>query len=140
MFFSSQYIEERRQCLLNVSFLSFHVISPLNFHKRKTEPKTEPLKQENEKPAENQRVSFLVSGERGIRTPGTSQCGSFQDCCNRPLYHLSKCSLSESGCKGTKKSEKRRAKGEKNAVAIQYLTSFTHLGFHFSILISHFSF
>ena len=28
-------------------------------------------------------------GERGIRTPGTSQCGSFQDCCNRPLYHLS---------------------------------------------------
>ena len=31
----------------------------------------------------------LFSGERGIRTPGTSQCGSFQDCCNRPLYHLS---------------------------------------------------
>lgn len=33
----------------------------------------------------------LSSGERGIRTPGTSQCGSFQDCCNRPLYHLSVC-------------------------------------------------
>ena len=31
----------------------------------------------------------LFGGERGIRTPGTSQCGSFQDCCNRPLYHLS---------------------------------------------------
>ena len=80
---------------MNVSFLSFHVISPLNFHKRKTEPKTEPLKQENEKPADFQRVSKFVSGERGIRTPGTSQCGSFQDCCNRPLYHLSKCSLAE---------------------------------------------
>ena len=43
-----------------------------------------------EKPAENQRVSFLVSGERGIRTPGASQHGSFQDYCNRPLYHLSR--------------------------------------------------
>ena len=31
----------------------------------------------------------LFCGERGIRTPGTFQCGSFQDCCNRPLYHLS---------------------------------------------------
>ena len=29
-------------------------------------------------------------GERGIRTPGTSRYGSFQDYCNRPLYHLSK--------------------------------------------------
>ncbi len=28
-------------------------------------------------------------GERGIRTPGTSRYGSFQDYCNRPLYHLS---------------------------------------------------
>ena len=37
----------------------------------------------------NLKVTF-VSGERGIRTPGTSQCGSFQDCCNRPLYHLSR--------------------------------------------------
>ena len=40
----------------------------------------------------NPKVTF-VSGERGIRTPGTSQCGSFQDCCNRPLYHLSRCPL-----------------------------------------------
>ena len=30
-----------------------------------------------------------LCGERGIRTPGTSRYGSFQDCCNRPLYHLS---------------------------------------------------
>ena len=29
-------------------------------------------------------------GERGIRTPGASQHGGFQDRCNRPLYHLSK--------------------------------------------------
>lgn len=35
----------------------------------------------------------LLCGERGIRTPGASQHGSFQDCCNRPLYHLS------SGCR-----------------------------------------
>ena len=33
---------------------------------------------------------IALCGERGIRTPGTSQCGSFQDCCNRPLYHLSR--------------------------------------------------
>ena len=31
----------------------------------------------------------LFGGERGIRTPGTSRYGSFQDYCNRPLYHLS---------------------------------------------------
>ena len=31
----------------------------------------------------------LSCGERGIRTPGTSRYGSFQDYCNRPLYHLS---------------------------------------------------
>ena len=29
------------------------------------------------------------SGERGIRTPGTSRYAGFQDRCNRPLYHLS---------------------------------------------------
>ena len=28
-------------------------------------------------------------GERGIRTPGTSQYAGFQDRCNRPLCHLS---------------------------------------------------
>ena len=32
-----------------------------------------------------------VGGERGIRTPGASQHGGFQDRCNRPLYHLSLC-------------------------------------------------
>ena len=36
----------------------------------------------------------LISGERGIRTPGTSRYGSFQDYCNRPLYHLSSALLS----------------------------------------------
>ena len=49
----------------------------------------EPLKGIKTKPAEKQRVSKIVSGERGIRTPGASQHGSFQDYCNRPLYHLS---------------------------------------------------
>ena len=28
-------------------------------------------------------------GEGGIRTPGAFQLNSFQDCRNRPLYHLS---------------------------------------------------
>ena len=36
----------------------------------------------------------LICGERGIRTPGTSQYGSFQDYCNRPLYHLSSAPMS----------------------------------------------
>ena len=47
------------------------------------------------------------SGERGIRTPGTSRYGSFQDYCNRPLYHLSialgKPWFLDCGCKGTEK-------------------------------------
>ncbi len=33
---------------------------------------------------------FAIGGERGIRTPGTSQYVGFQDRCNRPLCHLSK--------------------------------------------------
>ena len=32
----------------------------------------------------------MLSGERGIRTPGASLHDGFQDRCNRPLYHLSK--------------------------------------------------
>ena len=36
------------------------------------------------------RFGIFSSGERGIRTPGTSQCAGFQDRCNRPLYHLSR--------------------------------------------------
>ena len=47
----------------------------------------------------------LGSGERGIRTPGTSRYDGFQDRCNRPLYHLSKSDCLKSGCKGSKKSE-----------------------------------
>ena len=47
-------------------------------------------------------------GERGIRTPGASQHGGFQDRCNRPLYHLSERYKngfwSKSECKGSKKS------------------------------------
>ena len=37
----------------------------------------------------NSLIYTLVCGERGIRTPGASQHGGFQDRCNRPLYHLS---------------------------------------------------
>ena len=32
----------------------------------------------------------IVCGEGGIRTPGAFQLNSFQDCRNRPLYHLSR--------------------------------------------------
>ena len=31
----------------------------------------------------------MLCGEGGIRTPGAFQLNSFQDCRNRPLYHLS---------------------------------------------------
>ena len=37
----------------------------------------------------NQRLTGLCCGERGIRTPGTSQYAGFQDRCIRPLCHLS---------------------------------------------------
>ena len=45
--------------------------------------------------ASNFRYSLLC-GKGGIRTPGASQHGGFQDRCNRPLYHLSSayCELS----------------------------------------------
>ena len=43
----------------------------------------------------------IVCGEGGIRTPGAFQLNSFQDCRNRPLYHLSKVLglFSEQDCK-----------------------------------------
>ena len=45
----------------------------------------------------NQRLTGLCCGERGIRTPGTSQYAGFQDRCIRPLCHLSMgCEIS--GC------------------------------------------
>ena len=34
-------------------------------------------------------VTRFLCGKGGIRTPGASQHGGFQDRCNRPLYHLS---------------------------------------------------
>ena len=39
----------------------------------------------------NSLIYTLICGEGGIRTPGASQLNSFQDCRNRPLYHLSYC-------------------------------------------------
>ena len=35
------------------------------------------------------RMLDILSGERGIRTPGTLRYDGFQDRCNRPLCHLS---------------------------------------------------
>ena len=47
----------------------------------------------------------LSCGERGIRTPGTSQYNGFQDRRDRPLCHLSKTSFGsaflQKRCKGT---------------------------------------
>ena len=54
-----------------------------------TEPPTEPLTMLKRKIPVNQRLTGILSGERGIRTPGASQHDGFQDRCNRPLYHLS---------------------------------------------------
>lgn len=59
-----------------------------------------PKFRDKRKPAEIQRVNSWLGGERGIRTPGASQHGSFQDCCNRPLYHLSE-GLGKRRCKIT---------------------------------------
>ena len=43
----------------------------------------------------NQNDLHSISGERGIRTPGTSQYNGFQDRRNRPLCHLSKTLIQE---------------------------------------------
>ena len=42
-------------------------------------------------------IYTLYCGERGIRTPGTSQYNGFQDRRNRPLCHLSKCGCKDKG-------------------------------------------
>ena len=41
----------------------------------------------------NYLIYTLFCGERGIRTPGTSQYNGFQDRRDRPLCHLSKTSV-----------------------------------------------
>ena len=46
-------------------------------------------KTKNPQLIDKQFVRDLGGGERGIRTPGTSQFNSFQDYRNRPLCHLS---------------------------------------------------
>ena len=43
----------------------------------------------------NSQAASVFSGERGIRTPGTSQYNGFQDRRNRPLCHLSKTLIQE---------------------------------------------
>jgi hypothetical protein len=42
---------------------------------------------------------FVISGERGIRTPGTSRFNGFQDRRDRPLCHLSNITAFDNGCK-----------------------------------------
>ena len=63
----------------------------LNFHKRKTEPQTEPLEEENKKPADFQWVSFSWSGENRIRTcEPVLPVTRFPGVPLQPLEHLSK--------------------------------------------------
>ena len=49
----------------------------------------------NKKKSVNRFDLHSISGERGIRTPGTSQYNGFQDRRNRPLCHLSKTLIQE---------------------------------------------
>ena len=59
-------------------------------------------------------ASAYASGERGIRTPGTSQYAGFQDRGLRPLCHLSKgCWLVE--------TNKRDSKTETELIAILHV-------------------
>ena len=47
------------------------------------------LKSAKKKSPANLSIYRTLCGERGIRTPGTSQYAGFQDRCIRPLCHLS---------------------------------------------------
>ena len=47
------------------------------------------LKSTKKKSPVNRKIYRTLCGERGIRTPGTSQYAGFQDRCIRPLCHLS---------------------------------------------------
>ena len=72
------------------------------------------LKSIKRKSPVNQRLTGLYCGERGIRTPGTSQYAGFQDRCIRPLCHLSKgCWLVE--------TNKRDSKTETELIAILHV-------------------
>ena len=53
------------------------------------DPKRDCLKAQKEKSPVNLAIYRTLCGERGIRTPGTSQYAGFQDRCIRPLCHLS---------------------------------------------------
>ena len=48
-------------------------------------------------------LALFFSGERGIRTPGSSHFNGFQDRRDRPLCHLSNC-----GCKDSRVFDKNK--------------------------------
>ena len=66
----------------------------------------------------------MFSGERGIRTPGTSRYDGFQDRCNRPLYHLSNgCDVPASFLKVSAKvqnSFEKEIKKRRNRISIKH--------------------
>lgn len=64
--------------------------NPLTRYNKLYEP-FDPMKGQRKKHKKASEIPFRsFCGEGGIRTPGASQLNSFQDCRNRPLYHLSK--------------------------------------------------
>ena len=60
----------------------------------------------------------VLCGEGGIRTPGAFQLNSFQDCRNRPLYHLSSIVFP------AEVFSERECKDSKNIVPAKSLTVF----------------
>ena len=77
-------------CLKGNFFWSLCFSTKLKKNHKKTELHDDDVIQKSS----NQKVAAFC-GERGIRTPGASQHGGFQDRCNRPLYHLSKCPIAQ---------------------------------------------
>ena len=64
--------------------------NPLSRFNKLYEP-FDPMKGQRKKHKKTSEIPFRsFCGEGGIRTPGASQLNSFQDCRNRPLYHLSR--------------------------------------------------
>ena len=88
-------------CGRNVHFVTYHRLFRTRYYKQLKYRHLEILRYhdwyfacDTKKREFNDVTHWTLSGERGIRTPGTSRYGSFQDYCNRPLYHLSSARLS----------------------------------------------
>ncbi len=65
------------------------VISKFLQRRRIKEYKSRGKREKKNLKSKDSKFFIKPCGERGIRTPGTSQYVGFQDRCNRPLCHLS---------------------------------------------------